>query len=163
MCYVDPASASGYFYPRQLLRRAGINPDKDLGKTLFVKSHSAVARALIDGRCDAGGLASNVLTQWRDEAGLRHKPSAIRILSVSSPIPGDAVVMRHDTPEPLADAIRRAFKKIIDLSSLGEQPGDLKSLIAVRRLWRARTHMKDDKIKIFGKDLKTARPSRPAQ
>ena len=127
MCFVDPASASGYVYPRAMLRAGGVEPDHDFKSVHYGGTHPGVARALAQGKCDGGAIASTVLTQWQTGSGLDGKPSALKVLAVSVGIPGDAIVMRHDLDPKLARAIQAGFKDIIELSQRGKQPKELKS------------------------------------
>ena len=122
-CFVEPASASGYIYPRVLLRKAGIDPDRDLGASLFTGSHPEVIRAVRAGKCAAGAVGSMALR--KSKTGGTSKP--LKILAKSAPIPGDAVVMRHDLAPELAASITRGFKKLIAQTQRQEQPKGLKS------------------------------------
>ena len=122
LCYVDPASTSGYLYPRIMLRGAGLDPDHDLGAVLFAGEHTEALVDLQEGRCDAAGVASSELARWAHRDGVRL--GAVRILATSDPIPGDAVVMRHDLAAEDQEAVRRGVAALIAATNAGEVPKD---------------------------------------
>jgi len=122
LCYVDPASTSGYLYPRILLREAGVDPDRDLGGVRFAGEHTEALTELQQGRCDAAAVASSELARWARREGVRL--GAVRILATSAPIPGDAVIMRHDLPQEDRDAVRRGVAGLIAATRAGEIPKD---------------------------------------
>jgi phosphate/phosphite/phosphonate ABC transporter binding protein len=130
ICFVDRSSTSGYVYPRAMLRRAGVDPDRDLGPVHFAGDHERVIELLAAGRCDVAGSSSSALTQWAEEAGTR--PAMFRILEASDSIPGDALVARADLPPLLLARLRAAAAGIIADTAAGRFPAarEISGLVA---------------------------------
>ena len=55
--FSDPASTSGHLFPAYGLRKAGIDPDKDI-KAIYAGSHTASFEALRNHKVEAGELNS---------------------------------------------------------------------------------------------------------
>src|SRR5215471_9269000 len=51
--FSDPASTSGHLFPAYALRKAGLDPDKDL-RAIYAGSHTAAFEALYNKKVDAG-------------------------------------------------------------------------------------------------------------
>ncbi|MBM7865967.1 phosphate/phosphite/phosphonate ABC transporter substrate-binding protein [Heliobacterium gestii] len=91
MAFVDPQSASGYAYPRLLLRRAGLNPDRDLGEIIFQGTHSRVIESVLKGDIAAGATYSEAL----DDARRRGLPvDDLVCLAETEAIPKDCIAAR---------------------------------------------------------------------
>lgn len=91
MAFVDPKSASGYAYPRLLLRRAGVDPDHDLGESIFLGTHSRVIDVVLSGTVAAGATYSEAV----DDAGNRGlKVDRLVYLAETEPIPKDCIAAR---------------------------------------------------------------------
>jgi phosphonate transport system substrate-binding protein len=116
LAFVDPTSTSGYLYPRKGLVEAGLDPDKDLGRTTFAGGHDAVALAVKNGTVDAGAVA-DVLHARMVRGGIISRGDT-EIIWESEPIPGDPVAVRADLPPDLKRRIRDSF-----LSMTPEQVG----------------------------------------
>jgi phosphonate transport system substrate-binding protein len=58
--FSDPASTSGHLFPAYGMRKAGIDPDKDI-KAIYAGSHTASFEALYNHKVDAGELNSDQL------------------------------------------------------------------------------------------------------
>ena len=54
--FAEPASTSGYLYPRVGLMDAGINPDTDFKKVVFAGNHLATVMTIKSGKVDAGSI-----------------------------------------------------------------------------------------------------------
>ena len=54
--FSDPDSNSGNLYPRDAMRRAGLDPDNYFRKTFFAKGHRNVVEAVSVGLADAGAV-----------------------------------------------------------------------------------------------------------
>jgi len=122
ICLVDPTSTSGYVYPRVMLRRAGLDPDRDLGPVVFAGDHERVVSLLAHGDCEVAGSSSTALTQWAEEAGIA--PATFRILAASDPIPGDALVARAGLPADQLDRLRAAVAELIAETEAGRFDAD---------------------------------------
>ncbi len=58
--FSDPASTSGHLFPAYGLRKAGLDPDKDI-KAIYAGSHTASFEAIYNHKVDAGELNSEQL------------------------------------------------------------------------------------------------------
>ncbi len=58
--FSDPASTSGHLFPAYGLRKAGLDPEKDL-KAIYAGSHTASFEALYNRKVEAGELNSEQL------------------------------------------------------------------------------------------------------
>jgi phosphonate transport system substrate-binding protein len=112
--FSDPASTSGHLFPAYGLRKAGIDPDKDV-RGVYAGSHTSSFEAIYNHKVDAGELNSEQL----DSAKLRghYKDGDMIFLWKSAPIPIDPISVRGNLDpafkRKLTDAIQNA-----DLSSL---------------------------------------------
>ena len=101
--WVSPESASGYFAPRWHLRSLGVDPKIAFVEEAFLGSHEAVAQAVLDGEADVGathvGLdpsgGSLASAPW---ISIGAPPTAIRVLLLIGPIPGDVIVAGRHVP-----------------------------------------------------------------
>ncbi|MEM9194209.1 MAG: serine/threonine-protein kinase [Myxococcota bacterium] len=108
-CYVSPTSSSGYFYPRILLERAGVNPDEDFSSTRFVGNHQAVLPAVAEGSCDAAATYAGTLYN-ADEADLRSED--FTIVASTGAIPYGPYVAGPHLPQDTVETIRRALLEL---------------------------------------------------
>jgi phosphate/phosphite/phosphonate ABC transporter binding protein len=122
ICLVDPTSTSGYLYPRIMLRRAGLDPDRDLGPVVFTGDHERVVAMVLRGDCELAGSSSTAITQWAEEAGIA--PASFRILAASDSIPGDALVARPGLADEELRGLRAAVEGVIRGTAEGRYRGD---------------------------------------
>jgi phosphate/phosphite/phosphonate ABC transporter binding protein len=121
-CFVAHGSTSGYAYPRALLRRAGVDPDTDLGGVRFSGDHQRAILMVDRGECDAAGASSSSLTEWALPVGV--SPARFRILVTSPPIPQEALVARSGLAPAELDRLRAAVARVIDDTAGGKLPAD---------------------------------------
>jgi phosphonate transport system substrate-binding protein len=105
--FVDPASTSGYLFPLAGLKKAGYDPQKFFGQTIFAGSHNNVVLAVYQGRVDAGAV-------FEDARGSVQKtlPDVMQKLKVvwkSDPIPNDTVSFRRELPGDVKDRVSKAL------------------------------------------------------
>ncbi len=112
MAFVDPNSTSGNLYPRALLLAAGIDPDVDLGTSIFSGAHDTVVISVLQGSVDAGACYVDARTRVTD---LYPKVmEETRVIVETEPIPGDAVVLAG--PKYLSDAwAKRITDALVDV------------------------------------------------
>jgi phosphonate transport system substrate-binding protein len=105
--FADPASTSGYLYPRVGLVSMGINPDKDFKKMIFAGGHPAAVMAVRSGKVDAGAFAQAMMIRLIE----LHKmePGDVRILWTSELIPNSAIAVRKALPEPFKKELQATF------------------------------------------------------
>ncbi len=105
--FADPASTSGYLYPRVGLQSMGINPDTDFKKVVFAGNHLAAAMTIVSGKVDAGAFMEQVLP--RLIALHKVSPDSVRIIWRSELIPNSCTAVRKNLPEKLKQQIQAAL------------------------------------------------------
>ena len=93
--FSDAASTSGHLFPAYGLRKAGIDPDKDI-KALYAGSHTASFEAIYNHKVDAGELNSEQLESATQRG--HYKDGDVVFLWKSDPIPTDPFAVRGDMP-----------------------------------------------------------------
>lgn len=144
--FSDPASTSGHLFPAYGLRKAGLDPDKDI-KAIYAGSHTAAFEALYNKKVDAGELNSAQLESAR-QRGHYHDGDLV-FLWKSDPIPTDPIAVRGDLP----DGFKRRLVEVLqnlDLSSLDEK--DRKVIMGGPR-WVPQTDLAYDGIRDLVKTL----------
>jgi phosphonate transport system substrate-binding protein len=101
--FVDPASGSGYLYPRVLLQEKGYDPDSFFGEVRFLGSHDRVLDALVKGEVPAGATYTDA---W-DAASRKMDLSGLQILARTEDIPKDALAVREDAPREFVESLIR--------------------------------------------------------
>jgi phosphonate transport system substrate-binding protein len=121
--FSDAASTSGHLFPAYGLRKAGLDPDKDI-KAIYAGSHTASFEAIYNHKVDAGELNSEQLESAKQRG--HYNDGDLVFLWKSDPIPTDPFAVRGDMPDAfkkkLADAVQH-----LDLMSL--DPADRKILV----------------------------------
>ncbi len=115
-CYADQKSTTGYVFPRAALRKAGMDPDRDV-ISHFSGNHIAVLRDLAAGVCDAGAVYSGGYLA-ADRAGV--PVQRLRQLAMTGRSPQDAVCAGPKVPV----ALRQQLKKVL-LSYDGKAHGSM--------------------------------------
>jgi phosphonate transport system substrate-binding protein len=121
--FSDPASTSGHLFPAYGLRKAGLDPDKDI-KPLYAGSHTASFEALYNHKVDFGELNSEQLESAKQRG--HYQDGDVVFLWKSDPIPTDPFSVRGDLP----DAFKKRLVEVLqtlDLSSL--DPADRKIMV----------------------------------
>ncbi|MBW2704537.1 MAG: phosphate/phosphite/phosphonate ABC transporter substrate-binding protein [Deltaproteobacteria bacterium] len=111
ICYVDPHSASGYLYPRLLIKRLGHDPDQFFSRSIFAHTHMACMERVLNGDVDASATYSGTFSIARSNGLPMHR---IKILAKTPPIPFDAYCVRSGLPE---QAVRRIKQELLGLST----------------------------------------------
>ncbi|MDK2855810.1 MAG: hypothetical protein PWQ86_1023 [Bacillota bacterium] len=111
VAFVDPKSASGYAFPRYLLKKAGVEPDRDI-EGLFLGTHNKVIEAVLARAVDAGATYSEA---W-DMARQKGLPvdSELRIIAKTEPIPKDVIAARAGLPSELIELLKHSFINLKD-------------------------------------------------
>jgi phosphonate transport system substrate-binding protein len=117
VAWVDRQSASGYVVLRAALARAGVKLTDAFSEERFVRSHAAVASAVLGGEVDVGatcahseqGVVHIARSPYAGDAGLTE--FELRVVFEAGPIPSDIFAVRADVlpfvREALADALLR--------------------------------------------------------
>ena len=114
--FADPASTSGHHFPAYGLRKAGLDPDKDI-RGIYAGSHTASYEALYNHKVDAGELNSEQLESAKQRG--HYKDGDVVFLWKSDPIPIDPLTVRGDLPADFKARLVAALQNI-DLSGLSD-------------------------------------------
>ncbi len=108
--FAEPASTSGYLYPKAGLLAAGIDPEKDFKKVLFTGNHLASVMTIEAGKVDAGCFMQTMLTYLIAQ----HKiaPGDLRIIWTSELIPNGPYTVRRALPEQFKRQLQAALVAI---------------------------------------------------
>ena len=126
--FSDPASTSGRLFPAYGLRKAGLDPDKDL-RPIYAGSHTASFEALYNHKVDAGELNSGQLESAKQRG--HYKDGDVIFLWKSDPIPNDPITVRGDLPEGFKQRATLVLQTL-DLSSLPEADRKIMGLMGMR-------------------------------
>jgi len=118
--FVDPASTSGYLFPLAALKKAGYDPQKFFGQTVFAGSHNNVVLAVYQGRADAGAVYDDA--RGTVQKTLPDVMEKVKVIWYSSPIPNDTVSFRRDLPEDVKARVEKALLRF------AETPAGLEAL-----------------------------------
>ncbi len=105
--FVDPASTSGYLFPLAGLKKAGYDPAKFFGQTVFAGSHPNVVVAVYQGRADAGAVYEDARADMQKQ--LPDVMQKLKVVWKSDPIPNDTVSFRKSLPQDVKDRIAVAL------------------------------------------------------
>jgi phosphonate transport system substrate-binding protein len=114
--FSDPASTSGHLFPAYGLRKAGIDPDKDI-RAIYAGSHTSSFEALYNHKVEAGELNSSQLESATQRG--QYKDGLFVFLWKSDPIPIDPLVVRGDLPPEFKQRLIAVLQNL-DLSQLPE-------------------------------------------
>ena len=110
MAWVDRDSSSGYVFPRALLRNAGLDPDKDLAREVFVGKHDSVVWNVFLGKADAGACYDDARLILKNPLFIER----LDILARTADITNEPIVCRPGLPKDLAEDIQQAFLNLND-------------------------------------------------
>jgi phosphate/phosphite/phosphonate ABC transporter binding protein len=103
-CFVSRKSTSGYLFPSALLKRNGLNPERDFSRVLFSGSHHAAVQDVVKGRCDAAAVAAGAYLK-----AMVHHTANIRIVAVTERIPGNAYCASPHLPPRLIERVQHVL------------------------------------------------------
>jgi phosphonate transport system substrate-binding protein len=115
--FSDPASTSGHLFPAYGLRKAGLDPDKDV-KAIYAGSHTSSFEALYNHKVEAGELNSEQLESAKQRG--HYKDGDLVFLWKSDPIPTDPITVRGDLPAGFKARLIAALQNL-DLTQLDEK------------------------------------------
>lgn len=118
VCFVDPASTSGYLFPTEGLLSAGIDPEADIDP-IYAGGHDASVLALTDGQCDVAFSTEEMATEQLIESGQVGADEIEQIWS-SELIPSSPMTMSTSLPEDLRQEIRDIYLEQINVDALRE-------------------------------------------
>ncbi len=126
--FSDPASTSGHLFPAYGLRKAGLDPDKDI-KPIYAGSHTSSFEALYNHKVDAGELNSEQLESAKQRG--HYKDGDVVFLWKSDPIPTDPITVRGDLPAAFKARATQVLQTL-DLSGLPEADRKIMGLSGMR-------------------------------
>ncbi len=116
VCFVDPASTSGFLYPSEGLLSAGIDPESGV-TPVFAGGHDASVLAVKNGDCDAGfAFDAMVETNLIESGDL--EPGEISTVWKSEVIAGSPMAIRNGLPADLDAEIRRIVLEDVNVDNL---------------------------------------------
>ncbi|MDI3269936.1 MAG: phosphate/phosphite/phosphonate ABC transporter substrate-binding protein [Bacillota bacterium] len=111
IAFVDPQSTSGYVYPVVLLKKNGIDPEKDVN-LVEAGGHDKTILALLRGDVDAAFSFDDARTiVQKVDPDVMQKT---RILTYTDPIPNDTVSVRSSLSPEWHEKIQKAFLAIAE-------------------------------------------------
>jgi phosphonate transport system substrate-binding protein len=126
VCYADPGSTSGYLYPSQALKAAGIDPQNDV-KAIFAGGPDKSAIAAAKGQCDIG-FSFDAMVDVILPGAKAIKKGDLKVIWRSAKIPGSPVVLRDGldagTKAKLTKAILSANNDVYKQQGLCPASGD---------------------------------------
>jgi phosphonate transport system substrate-binding protein len=102
--FTDRESTSGFVYPSLMLKKAGIDPEKDFSITFFLEKHDKVCDSVASRSIDAGSVSSTAM-----EGAILRNGDLFRVIAESAPIPRNAVVSSPHLPEELRARIQEVL------------------------------------------------------
>ena len=111
---VDPASTSGNLVPRYVFANHGITPEKDFKSVYYSGTHQASLIAVKEGKVDAAAIADEVYNLAIAKGQI--KPTDLKVVFESEPIPGSPFVVRTNLPKDLQEKLRAGFMALKDVS-----------------------------------------------
>jgi phosphonate transport system substrate-binding protein len=118
----DVVSAAGYTYPVYMMKKAGLDTDKDI-TALTLKGHDKAVLAVLNGEVDAAAIFQDARTIVSKDFPDVFKQT--RVLEYSAEIPNDTVTVRPDMDKEWQKKIQQAF---IDI---GKDPAGQKIVFEV--------------------------------
>lgn len=109
VCFVDPASTSGFLYPSAGLMEAGIDPETDI-TPIFAGGHDSSVLSVAGGQCDAGFAYDTMVTSQLIDSGAI-APGQIETVWKSETIPGSPVAIAGDLAPELSERLTRALRE----------------------------------------------------
>jgi phosphonate transport system substrate-binding protein len=121
-CRPDEFSTSGWIIPSILMRKEGIDPEKDI-TVKDTGGHDGVIRAVYNGECDAGSSFGDARTLVASE--LTDVNDKVIVIATTDPIPNDTVAFSPDVPADVSGKVVDAFLAMVDDPDSLKMLGDL--------------------------------------
>jgi phosphonate transport system substrate-binding protein len=116
VCFVDPASTSGFLYPSEGLLSAGIDPEADV-TAVYAGGHDASVLAVKNGDCDAGFAFDAMVDKNLIESG-DIAEGEIKTVWKSEVIAGSPLAMQANLPDSLKAELRRIIVEEANVDAL---------------------------------------------
>ncbi len=109
-CFTDKESASGYLYPKVLLLKKGINPDRDFSRVFFTGTHDGVVLNVYHGDFAAGACFDDARKSTFQEEP--EKIGELKVIARTPPISNEPFAVRPDLDKKLVEKMSKAFLKL---------------------------------------------------
>lgn len=109
VAFVSKNSTSGYLFPKLLLYQNGLVYNKDYQAKIF-RRHDDVARAVIDGKFDAGACFEDC--RYFAYKGKEARIDDTHIVANTERIPADPILVRKSLDEKIKKALQEAILKV---------------------------------------------------
>ncbi len=108
--FTDPASTSGYAVPRYFMWKVGMDPEQVFRKVGFSGTHDAAELMVKNKTVDM--VSDNDMTNPALVAKGQISPQTNVIIWKSMPLPGSPIAYRHDLPENIKAALKKAITTV---------------------------------------------------
>ena len=109
--FVDPASTSGYLFAAHVLKKNGIDPEKDI-QPVMAGSHDGAVLSVYNKQTEAGASFEDARTLLqKDYPDVTDK---VKVIAYSDPIPNDTISVASWLSDDLKQKIHDAFVKIAE-------------------------------------------------
>jgi len=126
----DFYSTSSHIVPRAMLLEAGVDL-KDLSYYDYLGHHDDVARAVLKGEFDAGGIMEDTAYKFKDQG--------LRFLKISEDIPEFNICVNKSLSKEEISALKSALTALTDISAEGRQ-----TLKSIAKAYTGFTEAKDE-------------------
>lgn len=116
VCFVDPASTSGYLFPSEGLLAVGIDPATGV-TPIFAGGHDASVLALVDGQCDVAFSTEAMVTKQLIKSG-QLKEGQLTQIWTSELIAPSPVTVSTSVPAELREQIRTIYLDKLNVDAL---------------------------------------------
>ena len=110
VAFGDVNSTSSFAFPVAMLLAANLDPVRDLGAVLITGSHANSLKALQEGHADAAAASFDSYEKAVKQGAI--KPTEIRVLAKSEPIPYPPLAMQPKLAPELKAKLRKAFNAV---------------------------------------------------
>jgi phosphonate transport system substrate-binding protein len=107
--WVDPASTSGYLFPRATIQEKGLIPDQTFSQQIFAGGHDKVGLAIMGKQVDAGAMGKDTFARLPQIIPNAHEE--MQIIGETPDIPNDGVAFRKGLPPEIIQKTREALLK----------------------------------------------------
>ncbi|NCN26187.1 phosphate/phosphite/phosphonate ABC transporter substrate-binding protein [bacterium] len=133
IAFVDKSSASGFLYPRVMLKEASLELS-DI-ESIFKGTHVDAVKAVNEGEVDAAAVWANPPAQgggaWTAEE-FKEQTLDLTVLAYSDPIPNDAIVIKEDFYKSNPAFVLRLMDSLILMSE--REQSSIKQVFGVDKL-----------------------------
>lgn len=116
VAWVNTFSASGYLFPRELLRKENQNPDKFFGSESFAGDHPSACRAVREGKADVVATFASGAAEGAElkADGCADVPpiSDFRVVASTGNLPNEVIAASSDFPSPRMNDVIAAFGRM---------------------------------------------------